>query len=147
MKFSKLLIIVFLLNCATLSANDNISFLSPGIKLGYVFGNNGGFVIGFELSYVYWSQMVAVGPVFNIDSFNGTIKLHFGLEALSIVGVDLGPTLVIKNGQSRWGYSVIGFGGFLIYPYYCYTSIGNNSYDEIGSYFKLPILATGRIQF
>lgn len=140
-----------LFNCSILNAFDNISFLSPGLKLGYVFGKDGGFVYGFELSYVYWINSapipLAAGPVFKIDFFNGTTKTHIGFEALNLVGIGFGPTYISNEKFSGWGFSVIGFGGLLIYPYYNFTSVGGKNFDEVGSYFKLPILTSGRITF
>ena len=156
MKFQRILVVLILANFAFANAQTTLSIFSPGIKLGYTFGDPGGFTYGVELSYV---EMVnhqpyhglpygfSYGPVFNLDRFDGVTRLHLGFETVLGVGLCIGPTLVIQDGRQHWGYSVIPFIGLIVYPYYNFTSAGDFRFNEVGSYLKFPILPRGYFNF
>jgi hypothetical protein len=126
---------------------------SPGIKLGYNFSAHGGFTYGIELSYVNLVEggvftplgLLSYGPVLNIDRFNKITRIHLGIEAASLIGVCVGPTLVINDNKFTWGYSVIPFVGLFVYLYYNYTYVEGKRFEEIGTYLKCPILPRGFI--
>ena len=79
-------------------ATDNVNIISPGIKLGYVFGKHGGFTVGVEVSYVNWIKpFIGIGPTLNIDYFNKTLKFHLNAELVSFAGFSVGPALIFKD--------------------------------------------------
>ena len=122
---------------------------SPGIKLGYTFGEDGGFTYGFEFSYVIKLEGnrdtdiagLYIGPVFDIDFSKHFQRIHFGLEAgTGPFGVCFGPSFVSVLGEAyQSGYSVIPYAGLLAYPYYNFTKVGEVTFREWGSYFKYHI--------
>ncbi len=92
----------------TFAQINNRYFLNPGIKLGYTFGDHGGFTYGLEISYVQISGYnlagLSVGPVFNIDFFDGMTRIHLGVEGTlgqtaAGAGLFAGPTLILKDGK------------------------------------------------
>jgi hypothetical protein len=123
---------------------QNNYFFSPGIKLGYAFGENGGFAFGFEGSYIVtgnYGDDPIYGVVLDYDWSGEIEKFHIGIEYIRhLAGVDLGPTIAWKDGNRYLGFSVIPFVGVLINPYYNYTFL-NGEFDlqEVGAYVKVPI--------
>jgi len=130
-------------------AQNATTFLNPGIKLGYTFGDNGGFTYGAEISYVWMIRPehssgagASIGPVLDIDFLPRMSRIHLGIETayavggLVAVGVCGGPTILFKDGDDYWGYSVIPFIGALMYPYFNYTSVGELRSTEVGGYLK-----------
>lgn len=140
-KYSTLILIIF--NFAY-GQNQHHYFFSPGIKLGYAFGENGGFAFGLEGSFTVtgdYGDDPIYGIVFDYDWSGEVTKIHIGFEYIRHWGgVDIGPTIAWKNGQRYSGFSVIPFIGALIHPYYNYTFL-NGEFDlhEVGAYFKVPI--------
>src|ERR1035437_13636 len=138
----KIFFIVLLIGFSNSFAQD--VYINPGIKLGYMFGEKGGFVFGFELSVtrIDNNSNFIWGYVFDYDMTKKVTRLHFGIEASrTLVGLDVGPTFAWVEGEGKFGLSIIPFGGILFYPYYNYTILfPNTTYQEIGSYvkFKLP---------
>jgi hypothetical protein len=117
-------------------------YVNPGIKLGYMFGEKGGFVLGIEISVTYVDLNHAiVGLVFDYDELSKFNKIHLGFEASTLfAGIDVGPTFGWDDDNNYTGFSIIPFGGAFIYPYYNYTFFNKNmSYHEIGSYIKVTI--------
>jgi len=138
-----LLIIISIFFCYQIaSANDNVNIISPGIKMGYVFGKYGGFTIGIEVSYVNWVKpFIGIGPTLNIDYFNKTLKIHLNAEVVSIVGgIAAGPTLVLKHGNWYWGYNFCLFAGLQYYLFFNYTNIYNFKFEEVGAFLKYPLI-------
>lgn len=145
----KILLIYFLIfgyQITNADPNDNVSLISAGFKMGYVFGEHGGFVWGIEISYVNWVvPFVGVGPTLNVDYFNKTLKLHLNAEAVTLAGISVGPTLILKDKNWAMGYNFSFFAGLQHYLFYNFTNMGKVKYDEFGVFFKQPILITGRI--
>ncbi|MBK7103791.1 MAG: hypothetical protein IPH62_00705 [Ignavibacteriae bacterium] len=123
----------------------HLNIISPGIKLGYAFGENGGFVYGFEVSYISVDQdrIWNYGSVLSYDIGRNYQKLHIGIEGfLYFGGVDFGPTLLLERENIYYGYSITPFLGLLIYPYFTYSKIWNldeNTIYELGGYGKIPL--------
>ncbi len=123
---------------------DHHYIFSPGIKLGYVFGSNGGIVFGFEGSLIVtgdYNDDPVYGIVFNYDWLGKTEFLHIGLEySENATGIEVGPTFGWLDGDRHFGFGVTPYAGFLIYPYYNYTYLNNGTdFHQIGSFAKLPI--------
>jgi hypothetical protein len=144
---SKVLLIVLLIGLGNSLAQ--ITYVCPGIKMGYMFGEKGGFVFGIELSVVNLDNEgpPAWGYLLDFDIFHNVKRFHFGIEGIVWygVGLDIGPTFVFENEESYTGFSIIPFGGLILDPYYNYTYLfQKGSYHEIGSYLKIPIQASQR---
>ena len=119
------------------------AFVNPGVKVGYMFGENGGFVWGFEISVLIYNakQDMLWGIVLDYDIVNNMKRLHIGIEGTrAAIGLDIGPTFVWENDESYTGFSIIPFGGIIIIPYYNFTYlIHKGDFHEIGSYLKISI--------
>ncbi len=136
---------------STTFAQNTTTFLSPGVKLGYTFGDNGGFTYGFEVSFVWMDRSVhnignSMGPVFDIDFWPGATRLHLGLELVKYdnrsgiaSGACFGPSIVFKESQPHFGVSFIPFFGALAYPYFNYTRVNDFTFLETGLYGKAHI--------
>jgi hypothetical protein len=124
--------------------------ISPGVKLGYVFGDGGGWSFGVEVTVLRrtgadLSAIVAHGPAVNIGwSRGGVFYARVGWEAVSwFAGVEGGPTLVRTRDGMRVGLTVSPWIGAIVVPYYAHTwLLGDRSIREVGTYLKLP-LCTG----
>ena len=137
----KIFLITLLIGFST-SFSQNV-YVNPGLKLGYMFGENGGFVFGFELSITRLSENggLLYGYVFDYDMTKKIKRIHLGIEASrTLIGLDVGPTFLWAEGKGNLGFSIIPFGGAILYPYYNYTLLfPNTTYQEIGSYIKYTI--------
>ena len=119
-------------------------FFDPGIKLGYSFGEGGGFVYGVELSFVITgrdSRHPSYGITFDYDILPNGSKYHLGVEYMSpFVGLDIGPSVLSTDSSTLYGLSVIPFAGILILPYYNFTYFTPDiTFHEVGTYLKVPI--------
>ena len=121
-------------------------FINPGFKIGYAFGNNGGFTYGAEISFVMIKKELNsdshhYGFVVDYDCIGNVTKLHFGLEySYLLIGLDIGPTFGWKEEQGFTGFSIIPYTGIFAFPHYNFTYLGEGMiFHEFGSYFKLPI--------
>ena len=137
------ILILIILN-TTSGQTQHHYFFSPGIKLGYTFGENGGFAFGFEGSFTVtgdYGDDPIYGVVFDYDWSGEINKTHIGFEYYRwLGGIDIGPTIAWKNGQRYFGFSAIPFIGVLVNPYYNYTFLnGEFGLHEIGAYLKIPI--------
>lgn len=154
MKYIIVICICFLFQLNKSIAADPTICLNPGVKLGYQFGENGGFVYGFEVSLTntfiqrFNSQLVpgtylSYGILFNIDYCKNNTKIHCGVQFSSLpLGFDIGPTFYIKDNKSSSGYSVCLFSFIGVLPYYEYTRIfdeQNTSFSQTGVFMKLPL--------
>ncbi|MDR3667574.1 MAG: hypothetical protein P4L35_12090 [Ignavibacteriaceae bacterium] len=137
----KIFLIVLLLGFSRSFAQD--MYVNPGIKLGYMFGENGGFVIGFELSVTRYDNKTGSiwGLVLDLDETVKMTKLHLGVESsTAFLGLDAGPAFIWQDNKGYWGFSFIPYGGVFLYPYYNFTfNFQNIYYHEIGSYIKFTI--------
>jgi hypothetical protein len=121
--------------------------VSPGIKVGYTFGDGGGFTFGAEVTVMQGtgpelSAILAHGPALNLGwSRGGTFHLRAGWQLVSwLVGIEGGPALIWRDGQARFGFGVTPWIGGIVVPYYTYTFVpGARSFDEAGMYLKLPL--------
>lgn len=144
MRFN-LLIIVFMFFFSyntKAEGKGNSIYLNPGIKLGYQFGENGGFVYGFEVSVTTYtkSSFPLPGIVFNIDRCKGKTKVHLGAQTSLMLGIELGPTLYLDNDNKYWGVTSTLFGFVFAMPYYEYTYLfDTNNLHQIGLLGKVPI--------
>jgi hypothetical protein len=133
--------IVLLIGIST-SFAQNV-YVNPGIKLGYMFGEKGGFVFGFEISVTRLDNNSDIiwGYVLDYDMTKKIKRIHLGIEASrTLVGIDIGPTYVWVEGERHLGFSFIPYGGAVFYPYYNYTYLFPNiSFQEIGSYIKITM--------
>lgn len=136
-------IILFLMLFGVCKSLAQITYVCPGIKMGYMFGEKGGFVFGVELSVINFdnNSPVSWGYLLDFDLCHNVKRFHLGIEGIIyIVGLDIGPTFLFDDGGSYTGYSIITFGGLILDPYYNYTSISQKgTYSEIGSYLKIPL--------
>lgn len=120
--------------------------ISPGIKLGYTFGDDGGFTWGFELTALFRTGpdlgvVLAHGPAFNL-TFGPVFHLRAGWEIVSWgLGLEAGPELVRGKDGSRFGFGVTPWlGAFFVAPYYTHTFVlDGEPVDEAGTYLKLPL--------
>ncbi len=117
-------------------------YLNPGIKIGYQFGNNNGFVIGPEISFtaIDDKSLVYFGPVFGISLFPKNFHIisyaeaEFGWKAL---GISLGSQWD-KGLQSRLRIfaGAIGFASFMV-------NLSDFS-RECAGVVKVPLLKDGK---
>lgn len=139
--FASFLFFVFLQNISFAQR----TFISPGIKLGYQFGKDGGFTFGMEMSLTFWERK---GPIYGVvvaaDGFRGKYDYHVGLEvATPVMGVEVGPTISGRYDYAA-GFSATVYSGFVLYPYYRYAYIKNNpNQHQIGTFIKVPIQVDG----
>jgi hypothetical protein len=137
-------IFIFLvLNISKTKAAEPYYFYSPGVRLGYQFGDNGGFVYGFEFSIVKTeSYYPTLGGKLSIDFCKGNTKLHLGGLVAYIAGIDIGPTIYFSDKKTNFGYSVGLYGLVFIMPFYEYTKMfdeQNFSINQAGTFLILPI--------
>lgn len=138
--------LLLLLAVGNLHAQRSWNFLNVGFKFSHSFGPGGGFTPGVEVSYTMLGERFGGGILASIDGCNGRTKIHFGVEGLAVgMGASVGPTWISEGGKTVAGYTATFFIGFLIYPYYSYSSApGLQAYHELGSFFKFPIMMAGR---
>ncbi|HUI09662.1 MAG TPA: hypothetical protein VL221_04990 [Bacteroidota bacterium] len=101
-----------------LSAQVGETFISPGVRCGYTFGDRGGFTLGVELSV---TRRVGVdtyaGMLVDVYAVGAMKMVHVGAEATyHFVGLSLGPTFAETPEGTRVGYSLIAYGLFIVMP-------------------------------
>ncbi|MBI3259435.1 MAG: hypothetical protein HYZ54_08195 [Ignavibacteriae bacterium] len=151
-----ILMITFLCSSRNLFAAPEEIYFNPGIKLGYSFGKNGGFVWGLEFSVTTvisrsYNQGLLIGAVVDIDFCRNWRRVHFGIESSPFgidylcAGIDIGPSITTIDTHTYYGFSVIPYLGAGAYPYFNYTFTGKDSLGlfELGSYIKIPIPTSG----
>ena len=144
---------VILLSLLTVScihrayAEDMRTFINPGFKIGYAFGESGGFSSGFECS-VTWldGENRVYGVTLAFDGWPGMRRFHLGGECgIKGAGIEWGPSLIVSDSEAHVGHSVTAYVGLFVYPYYTINFVGNDHViHEFGSYLKLPIKLSGR---
>lgn len=145
------MLIFFMLNYTQiLSQNFNATIFSYGVKLGYQFGKEGGFVYGLEVSVTNYTKngFGGLGGVIDIDFCKDKKMIHFGFEhSLLWVGYDIGPTFYFKDNKLFYGGTVNIFTGYLIYPFYGYSYFPAEqiSIHQIGTYLKYFKLIDGSL--
>ena len=121
-------------------------FISPGFKLGYAFGENGGVVVGAEVSITHWpeSGRVITGACVSIEGMKPYTLLHVGFEAASVVGASVGPTMLISKESRSWGFTGTIWGALVVLPYFRYSSFSSTSdLYEAGTFLKFPMMLSG----
>jgi hypothetical protein len=129
---------------------DGYVWINPGVKLGYTFGEGGGFTYGGELSVIIptgteASTVLAAGPVLNLTwTHRGTFNGRLGAQIVSwLWGIEAGPALVRDRSGRHFGFGVTPWVGAIVVPYWTYTVVaGSSNLNEWGLYGKLP-LCTG----
>ena len=126
-------------------ATDFRTFVNPGIKLGYTFGDQRGFTLGFECSITRMvGDRFSYGGVASVDFCRQLIRVHTGMQASWGIGVEWGPTFIRDGSESQFGHSLTPFLGIVAYPYYTMTFRGESpTLYEVGSYVKVPIRVAG----
>jgi hypothetical protein len=132
----------------TVSGQSHRTAINPGIKLGYEFGDNGGFVFGVEISLVVEKQSsdyYYYGFVLSTDKCRDLKKYHIGVEGgRGLMGICIGPSFLSQKGEHDFGLTVTPYYGGLLIPYLSITTTVNSRFiGEIGSYVKIPIPAGG----
>ncbi|MCX6144983.1 MAG: hypothetical protein NTZ35_17400 [Ignavibacteriales bacterium] len=140
MKKSRRLLTVILLLAALLPAAAQ-TCINPGLKLGYRFGDAGGFVAGFEVSIMVAHENRYVGFVVAADGTPKIWDCHFGVEyGVGYVGICAGPVVAHRSDTTAYGFRVTPYAGIFLVPYYNYQFLFQSGGEhEIGSYIKLSI--------
>ena len=140
-----LISLLFIAGFCQSHATDSRTFVNPGIKLGYTFGDQRGFTFGFECSITRMvGDRFTFGGVAAVDFCRQLFRAHTGVQASWGVGVEWGPTFIRDGSQSQFGHSLTAFLGFVAYPYYTMTFRGESpTLYEFGSYLKAPIRVAG----
>ncbi len=136
-----ILVLIFCISRNIVLAKDDI-YVSPGIKLGYQFGKDGGFIFGIEISAVQVGKYTAIGGVLDLDFCKDNTMFHIGFQQSALpIGYDLGPSLYFKDSKTYFGYSANIFSGFIAMPFYGinYFPSEKVTIHEAGSYLKYPI--------
>lgn len=122
--------------------------VSPGVKLGYTFGAQGGFNYGIEISVLTrttpdLAAVLAYGPVFNLHwGPNDVFYARLGAEVVSwFIGAEAGVAYVSDSFGSHFGVGITPWiGSWYVVPYYTHTFVfGSTDLNEAGTYLKLPL--------
>lgn len=136
--------ICLMLSASAVAQEKTRTFISPGVKFGYQF--DAGFFAGLEVSYSIHKGEVGLnyGASFNLDLMRGSrIKLSLSAQGGHIVGVQVGPALLIDPDNLSWGISTVVYGLSAFMPYYGYSYFPDTSITEAGLLVKIPLLSTG----
>ena len=123
-------------------------YFSPGIKIGYTFGPNGGMTYGIEISYTkLYDEASAEGFVFDLD-YTPTLKTwkaHGGYEIGTAFGLCAGPTLIFSPEKTEIAASLIPYigGGLYFYYHFLIRFTSDPNIHEIGGYAKVPLQTVG----
>lgn len=146
-KHDILLLLCLIIMAMASSAVGDVRFISPGVKLGYTFGKQGGFTGGFEVSYIVWYKNTAHAAVLVVDLQEKMAKYHIGYQISHVAGIELGPTLVLRTDRKPdFGWTTTPFIGAVVpYLYYSHTFMFSpeKDIDETGLLLKLPIPLKG----
>lgn len=136
------------------------TWVSPGIKIGYTFGE--GFMVGAELSVVHVPDVVStdIGDLVARGVFIGyggvltwdwtpsksLHKLHLGAQWTGPgLGLEAGPSLVIDEAGTYFGIGLSPWALTYVIPYYNYTVVfgRQDNLHELGLHLKLHLCASG----
>jgi hypothetical protein len=149
-KMSRRSLTAILLLAAPLPAAAQ-TYVNPGLKLGYRFGDAGGFVAGFEVSVMVAREKGYLGFVVAADGTPKIWDYHFGVEyGVGYVGICAGPVVSRRSDTTDYGFRITPYAGIFLVPYYNYQYLlRSGSEHEVGSYIKFSIpnssWQTGRI--
>jgi hypothetical protein len=147
-KYIILLFVYIILNTEN-SKSQITNYISPGLKLGYQLGDNSGFtngfIYGFEISYtkeINFKNNSSYGVVFNLDYCKGLTKIHIGGQISSVFGIEIGPTLLLKDKLVELGVTGNVFAGFIVMPYteYSYFPSIDKTISQYGIFIKRPYI-------
>lgn len=136
------LVLIFYSSYYKVLSQDNI-YVSPGIKLGYQLGNEGGFVYGIEVSLVSRNMYSSIGGVLDLDFCKDKTMIHLGFQQSVLpIGFDIGPSLYFKVSKTYFGVTSNIFTGLVIIPFYSisFFPFERIKVQEFGSYLKFPIV-------
>ena len=141
----KLFLLILLIDSHGIAQDD--WFVSPGVKLGYVFGQGGGFIMGAEVSVTRIPEFG--GPIWgafvSIEKTKKATIAHIGIEASGLIGLSLGPSFIASEEGRSWGVGATMFGGVIVMPYLRLTYLNPQlTIPEWGSFVKLPFSLNGR---
>ena len=150
--FPILLLCSLIFEAIPLRAEEPLISVNPGVKLGYEFGLQSGFIFGVEISMVqitnryrseYW------GIVVSADHCHDLSKIHLGFEGgYGFVGVCVGPSFLSYKGTNDVGLTVTPYAGGILIPYCSFTASPTlGLVGEVGSYVKIPLLVKGELQW
>lgn len=141
--------IIFILLNINFAKSQITNYINPGLKLGYQLGDNSGFtngfIYGFEISFtkeINSNNNSSYGAVFNLDYCKGLTKIHIGAQISSLFGIEVGPTLLIKDKFTEFGYTGNVFAGVFIMPYteYSYFPSIDKTISQYGVFIKRPYI-------
>jgi hypothetical protein len=139
-------------------AQQRLTAINPGIKIGHTFGENGGFTLGIELTITStWFHdddnglPTFLGGAFAYDYCFGSEqhKLHLGCEGGVFrpvpIGADIGPTWIWRGHQEHLAIGTNVFGFVIANPFVgvAIPLDGAGTVTEWGVYGKLPIPVAG----
>lgn len=143
------MILILLLLPGMLHAQTEITF-SPGVRVGYASGEQGGITFGIDVSLMaHLGKGFSTGITFQKDHSrsDGWERTHIGPQISVITlnqfplsyGMEIGPTWITDENGTHPGVTTNAFVGAVLLP-----SIGATFYDgkvmaESGIYVKLPI--------
>jgi hypothetical protein len=135
MKKSCRFLIALLLVAASWPATAQ-TYVNPGLKLCYRFGDTGGFVAGFEVSIMVARESGYIGFVVAADGTPKIWDYPFGVECgVGYVGICAGPVVARRSDTTDYGFRVTPYAGIFLVPYYNYQYLfQSGSEHEIGSY-------------
>jgi hypothetical protein len=128
-------------------SQDEMTFLSPGFRVGYRFGEQGGMAGGPEVSVTRWNGGHYVGALISVDNIGKRIRVHVAFETGSgFFGCSVGPTFAFGAGSPPdYGFRVTPYAGFLLIPYYSFLYMRSSpSEHEVGSFIKVPVNIGGK---
>ncbi len=126
------------------------TFLIPGFYAGYVFGDEGGFIAGFEVSIThFFDDQSYYGIELNYSGWHHATKLHLGAEiGYTLIGASFGPTLFNTDSISTMGCSISYFAVLGVIPYLStHIPFDGKTFTEIGGYIKFPYQLTHKDLF
>ena len=149
MRFIWILFFVSAIQATAACAQPSRTFVSAGINIGYLFGEGGGGVFGFEISATNMREgrpvpILGVAAKYDMWGVSST-KFHVAAELASgFGGVSFGPTWAHRESEPMFGYTGTVWTGLGLMPYYAYCWFGGNrNLGELGCYLKYPFQVAG----
>lgn len=147
MKLISTFLIALSLGCGSSRAQSTRVFVSPGICMGYIFGQGGDGYFGLEISATRWPiDRFFYGLAAKFDLWGASSrKFHLAAEVgTSFMGISFGPTWASRESLLTSGITATVWTGGGIMPYYAHSwfSDGGNL-GELGVYLKYPVQLAG----
>ena len=134
--------------CALENPFPDKPIVAPGLKLGYTFGDGGGFTIGGEVSMLFRNGpdaglILAHGPALNMSwAHGGIFQFRAGYEAASwSLGLEAGPGWISDRHGTHFAVGLTPWLGVIVLdPYFTHSFVfGARDVNELGTYLKLPL--------